>query len=71
MRQPGPKAITRDQEFLAALLEEMRLVNQRLIAIDEKLGAASSEHVCEECGRGFASARALIGHTSKMHKEQR
>ena len=64
-----PKAITRDQEFMAAILEEMRLVNQRLVAIEQQIGGASSEHVCVECGRAFANARALTGHTSKMHKK--
>jgi len=67
----SPRAITRDQEFMAAMLCELKELNQRVKTIESKLpgNGVPSETVCGECGRDFnGNARALRAHM-KAHKK--
>ena len=58
--------ITRDQEFYAAILDELRKIRLGLDALVSASG--SDETTCGECGRRFANARALAAHKC-VHKE--
>ena len=63
-----PRAITRDQEFLAAMLDELRKVRLTLAGMAERQKGPASETTCGECGRSFANVRALHSHM-RVHKE--
>ena len=64
----APKAITRDQEFLAAILDELRKMRLALEGMAERQKGPDSETTCGECGRSFPNVRALHAHM-RVHKE--
>jgi DNA repair exonuclease SbcCD ATPase subunit len=65
------QAVTHDQEYLEAILDEQQKCRRLLERIAERIEGKESgmlvealddEAVCDVCGRGFRNARALRAH---------
>ena len=69
-----PEAITRDQEFYAAILAKLNEMNQKLAGIQDAIadglsGGSGAFVRCEVCGRTFKNDWALRRHVV-VHKEK-
>ncbi len=68
-----PEAITRDQEFYSAILDQLRSISEKLSGIQDAIadglsGGPGVQVRCEVCGRTFKNDWALTRH-SVVHKE--
>ena len=69
-----PEAITRDQEFYAAILDKLSEMNQKLAGIQDAIadglsGGPGVQVRCDVCGRTFKNDWALRRHVV-VHKEK-